>query len=132
MGVNAFIDNGLRPTLVPVLMSFFQNRKMVVKWHNNLSTIRDLPGGGPQGTLFGGIEFDVNSNSNANHIAVDMKFKFVDDLSILEIINLIIAGLRSYNFKQHVALIQKPSMICCIKCILVYTDFGFATQNLSG
>ena len=31
------------------------------------------------------------------------KFKFVDDLSTLEKINLITIGLASYNFKQHVA-----------------------------
>ena len=32
-----------------------------------------------------------------------MKFKFIDDLSILEIINLLSIGLSSYNFKLHVA-----------------------------
>ena len=33
----------------------------------------------------------------------DEKFKFIDDLSILEIINLISIGLASYNFNRHVA-----------------------------
>ena len=32
-----------------------------------------------------------------------MRFKFVDDLSILELINLILAGLIDYDFKNHVA-----------------------------
>ena len=32
-----------------------------------------------------------------------MRFKFVDDLSTLEKLNLILAGLSSYNFKNHVA-----------------------------
>ena len=32
-----------------------------------------------------------------------MKFKFVDDLSILEKLNLILVGLSSYNFKAQVA-----------------------------
>ena len=31
------------------------------------------------------------------------KYKFIDDLSILEIINLVMSGLTMYNFKQHVA-----------------------------
>ena len=32
-----------------------------------------------------------------------MRYKFVDDLSILEKINLILCGLSSYNFRNHVA-----------------------------
>ena len=32
-----------------------------------------------------------------------MRFKFVDDLSISEKLNLILLGLSSYNFKNHVA-----------------------------
>ena len=32
-----------------------------------------------------------------------MRFKFVDDLSILEKLNLILCGLSSYNFRNHVA-----------------------------
>ena len=103
LGLNAFIANCVRPTLVPILASFFQQRKMIVKWHGHMSTVRDLPGGGPQGTLFGLLEYDVNSNSNANHVHEELKFKFVDDLSILDIINLVLAGLCSYDFVQHVA-----------------------------
>ena len=36
-------------------------------------------------------------------ISSQKRYKWVDDLSILESINLITAGLSSYNFKQHVA-----------------------------
>ena len=32
-----------------------------------------------------------------------MRFKFVDDLSALEKLNLILLGLSSYNFWKHVA-----------------------------
>ena len=49
------------------------------------------------------IEYMSNSNSNTNHISKDMKFKFVDDLSALELLNLILIGLASYNFHHHVA-----------------------------
>ena len=53
LGIDSFIRNGVRPTLIPVLMSYFQERKMVVKWHGTTSTTKDLPGGGPQGCTFG-------------------------------------------------------------------------------
>ena len=33
----------------------------------------------------------------------DDKYKFVDDLSVLEVINLITIGVTSYNFREHVA-----------------------------
>ena len=76
---------------------------MSVKWHGVTSKSRDLPGGVPQGSTFGVIEFDVSSDSNADHVENDMKFKFVDDLSTLEKLNLMAIGLSSYNFKFHVA-----------------------------
>ena len=49
------------------------------------------------------LEYKANSNHNAVHVPVHMRFKFVDDLSTLEKLNLILAGLSSYNFKNHVA-----------------------------
>ena len=43
------------------------------------------------------------SNSSADFLENDDKYKFVDDLSILEIINLVSIGIASYNFRHHVA-----------------------------
>ena len=64
--------------------------------------MHSLPGGGPQGTLLGGIEYLVNSNDNTDFVDEEDKFKYVDDLSILELVCL--AGLLcEYNFKMHVA-----------------------------
>ena len=103
LGIEAFIKNGVRPSLIPVLISFFQDRKMTVKWHGLTSSTRDLPGGGPQGCTLGLLEYKANSNDNADHVPTDMRFKFVDDLSLLEKLNLILLGLCSYNFKNHVA-----------------------------
>ena len=103
LGIQSFMKNGVRPSMIPVLISFFQNRKMIVKWHGAVSTQRDLPGGGPQGSTFGLLEYKSNSNDNAEHIPEDMRFKFVDDLSALEKLNLIVLGLSSYNFRNHVA-----------------------------
>ena len=49
------------------------------------------------------LEYDSQSNDNTDFLAEEDKYKFVDDLSVLEILNLIITGLSSYNFKYHVA-----------------------------
>ena len=82
-------------------MSYFKDRKMIVKWQDTTSTTLDLPGGGPQGCTFGLLEY--KSNSNDNHVPANMRYKFVDDLSILERLNLILCGLTEYNFKNQVA-----------------------------
>ena len=103
LGIKSFVENGVRPSLIPVLSSYFQNRTMTVKWHGHTSTTRDLPGGGPQGCTLGLIEYKSSSNKNAEHIPPNRKFKFVDDLSFMEKLNLILIGLTSYNFKRHVA-----------------------------
>ena len=42
--------------IVPVLINYFQDRKMLLKWNGEFSTARDLPGGGPQGATMGLIE----------------------------------------------------------------------------
>ena len=103
LGIQNFIKSGVRPSLIPTLISFFEDRTMTVKWNGSISVPRDLPGGVPQGSTFGGLSYKVNSNDNANHVQENMRFKFVDDLSTLEKLNLISVGLSSYNFKFHVA-----------------------------
>jgi hypothetical protein len=57
LGMQSFIDNGIRPSLIPYLMSYFQDRKMVVKWNGVISSIRSLNGGGPQGATLGLLEY---------------------------------------------------------------------------
>ena len=101
--IEAFIRNGVRPTLIPILISFYQNRKMRVKWHGQLSSSRDLPGGNPQGCTTGLLGYTSSSNDNANYVDPNMRYKFVDDLSMLELINLLAVGLTSYDFMTHIA-----------------------------
>ena len=84
-------------------MNYFQDRQMHVKWHGVISSLRKLHGGGPQGALWGILEYLSQTNNNTDFIAPDKKFKFIDDLSILEIVNLLCLGLSSYNFSTHVA-----------------------------
>ena len=102
LGIESFIQNGVRPSLIPILISFFQNRKMKVKWNGQVSSERNLNGGGPQGGLLGILEYLSQTNDNVNFLAEDVKYKFIDDLSILEIINLVSQGISSYNTKLHV------------------------------
>ena len=46
--------------------------------------------------------FLIQTNDNADYIPQDDRFKFVDDLNTLEIINLITIGLSSFNTKNQV------------------------------
>ena len=75
---------------------------MKVKWHGQFSSERELKGGGPQGSSFGIWEYLSQSNENADCIEESDRFKFVDDLSFLEIIYLLSAGLATYNIHAHV------------------------------
>ena len=103
LGIQSFIDNGVRGSLIPILISFFQNRKMIVKWNGTTSSAHTLNGGGPQGDLLGILEYLAQTNKNTDFLSEKDKFKFIDDLSFLEMINLISQGISSFNFKAHVA-----------------------------
>ena len=102
LGVESFIKNGVRPSLIPILINYFQDRKMSVKWHGCQSVPKDISGGGPQGATLGLLEYLSQSNDNAECVNVKDRFKFVDDLSILEIVNLLTVGLTSFNLKQQI------------------------------
>ena len=102
LGIDAFIKCGVRSSLIPLLISYFQGRSMVVKWHNKTSKEIPLKGGGPQGGYFGILEYGAQSNSSANCVEPESRFKFVDDLTTLEKINILIIGLTSFNTKLEV------------------------------
>ena len=102
LGINSFIQNGVRPSLIPIMISYFQDRCMKVKWHGKVSSSKELNGGGPQGSTFGIWEYLSQSNHNADNISESDRFKFVDDLSFLEIIQLLSAGIATYNIRSHV------------------------------
>ena len=97
-----FIKLCVRPSLIPLLASYLTDRSMKVKFNGESSEIMSLVGGGPQGTLIGGLEYIVQSNDNADIVPPDDRFKFIDDLSILQLI--LLSGLvMDYNFHEHVA-----------------------------
>ena len=102
LGVKAFMECGVRNSLIPVIINYLQGRTMQVKWHGKTSSFRELNGGGPQGATFGIWEYLAQSNRNADCVNPDYRFKFVDDLTVLEKINLLIVGLSSFNSKASV------------------------------
>ena len=103
LGVKSFIKNGVRPSLIPLIASFFEGRHMKVKWRGLLSSLRYLPGSGPQGSTFGVLEYLSQSNDNSNNVPVDDRFKFMDDLTLLEFIKLLDVGLASHNFRAQIS-----------------------------
>ena len=78
----SFIDNGVRLSVIPFC---------------------PLPGGGPQVVIMGILEYLSLSNTNTDFLDLDEKLKFIDDCSFLEMVNLILYWLSSYNFKQNIA-----------------------------
>ena len=83
---------------------------MQVKWRGLLSKVCALPGGGPQGGTLGIEEYMSQINGNTNFLEDAEKYnqsinqyKFIDDLSILEILNLFSMALSNYDYKCHIA-----------------------------
>ena len=102
IAIKKFIQLGVRPSLIPLIASYLTDRKMRVKFNGEVSDFLALIGGGPQGTLLGQIEYLVQSNDNADIVPPDDRYKYIDDLSILQLV--LLSGLvTEYNFIQHVA-----------------------------
>ena len=112
LGIQSFLKNGVRPSLIPLLISYFEDRKMRVKWHNKLSETRAMPGSGAMGSSLGNWEFISQTNDFADCVPETDRFKFVDDLTTLEVINLINISLASHNMKYQVPSdISSPGQI---------------------
>ena len=75
---------------------------MTDKMNDFSSYPRNLNGGGPKGATFGILEYLSQSNHSADCVGQENRFKFVDDLTTLEIINLITIGLSTFNSKNQV------------------------------
>ena len=102
LGIQSFLENGVRPSLIHLLRNYFQDRQMSVKWKGKVTEPRRINGGGPQGATIGILEYLSQSNKSANCVNQEERFKFVDDLTILEIVNLLTIGLTCYNIKYQV------------------------------
>ena len=75
---------------------------MTVNWHGCRSSPRTVAGGGPHGATLGLLEYLSQSNNSADCVSESDRFKFIDDLSVLEIVNLLTVGITSFNLKQQV------------------------------
>ena len=42
------------------------------------------------------------SNNNADHVEEEDRYKFVDDLTLVTLVNLVTTKLETYNVKEHV------------------------------
>ena len=76
--------------------------QLSVNFNGQESSLFSLVGGGPQGSWAGQETYITASNDNADCVEEDDRFKFCDDLSILELLML---GdiLTEYNFLEQVA-----------------------------
>ena len=61
-----------------------------------------MPGSGAMGSSLGNWEFDSQTNHNADSVPAEDRFKFVDDFTVLEVINLISIGIISYDILRQV------------------------------
>ena len=91
--------------LLRIVMTFLKDRKMTVRYKGQSSSIKSLPGGGPQGTLLALILFivlinDIGFEEQQNNVGElitskrkmktvnEIHLKYVDDLTMAEAINL--------------------------------------------
>jgi hypothetical protein len=98
---NKIIALGLRSSIVPLIIDFMSGRKMSARFGNSESEVLDLVGGFPQGSLIGGDCYLSASNDAADHIPEEDRFRYIDDLEILELI--MMSGiLQDYNIHAHI------------------------------
>ena len=75
---------------------------MSLKFNQEESPLFHLIGGGPQGSWNGQNCYLAASDDNAEFVSQEDRFKYCDDLSILDLI-MLGAILVEYNFHEHVA-----------------------------
>ena len=96
---------GVPAWLLRLVISFLTERTMVVRYKGETSSVKRLPGGGPQGALLGlllflvlvnDVGFDNQSNQNGEVITCkrrvkeynELHLKYVDDLILTEAISM--------------------------------------------
>ena len=67
-----------------------------------MSVPREIKGGGPQGATLGLIEYLSQSNNNVDFVDLKDKYKFIDDLSLLET-----RSTKGSHYKLRPYLIQR-------------------------
>ena len=67
-----------------------------------MSETKRLKGGGPQGSTKGVLSYMSQSNNNTDCVPEDDRFKYFDDATVLEVINLLNIGLSSYRVRDRI------------------------------
>ena len=80
---------------------------MKVKFNGEESDFHRLVGGGPQGTLIGQLEYLVYSNDSADAVPPEDRYKYVDDLTLLQLV-LLSGILTEYDFMFYLYLNFRP------------------------
>ena len=96
-----FLAMGLRPSLIPLVSNYLSGRQCIVKLNSSESNLTHLTGGFPQGSLIGQDAFLVTSDDCADHVDEDDKYRYIDDLEILELVRLT-GVLLEYDVASHV------------------------------
>ena len=93
-------DMGVPSWLLKIVISFLSDRKMYMRYKGKTSSARNLPGGGPQRTLFGLLINNAGFDNQVNNIGElitcnkkmnlvnEIHLKYIDDLTIGEAIDL--------------------------------------------
>jgi hypothetical protein len=74
LGVQSFIKNGVRASMVPLLVNYVQDLQMSVTWHGFSSVPSKINEGGPQGATLGIPEYISQSNNNADCVSPEERF----------------------------------------------------------
>ena len=61
-----------------------------------------MKGGGPQGSTNGVISYMSQSNSNADSVPLEDRYKYFDDLTVVEIVNLVNIGISTARVRDTV------------------------------
>jgi hypothetical protein len=83
VAVSKIISSGVRPSIIPTISSFLTHRTQCVKHKGQLSCLKTITCGVPQGTKLGPGIFTVMVNDAAE--TTPDRWKFVDDLTLAEI-----------------------------------------------
>ena len=99
-------DMGVPTWLLRIVIGFLENRQLLVNYKNEVSGMKSLPGGGPQGTILGMFLFLILINAagfrdnlkNVGRIITKpfnkripmprIHLKYVDDMTVAEALNL--------------------------------------------